>query len=188
VKQAGPSWSIIEKRGRKAFSKGLWAPSAHIEAARRALAAERSTPQYEKKQASAAARRERHQAAYVVSFEAEVLGFLRFAPRYEMLARAIARHVTEHTTPVGSGTVARTERIPIERRAESAVIAWLRHQTTAYDSMKIARVKGERRAVRRELATLSRAVLDLHRRDAAHAAAACPLCTALASKGAVPAR
>jgi hypothetical protein len=182
VKQAGPSWSVIEKRGRKAFSKGLWAPSEHIEAAKRALAAERSTPQYEKRQASAAARRERHQAAYVVSFEAEILGFLRFAPRYETLARAIARRVTEHATPVGSGTVARTERIPIERRAESAVIAWMRHQTTAYDSMKIARVKGERRAVRRELATLSRAVLDLHRRDALHAAAACPLCAVLAHK------
>jgi hypothetical protein len=59
------------------------------------------------------------------------------------------------------------------------VIAWMRHQTTAYDSMRIARVQGERREVRRELATISRAVLDLHRRDAAHAPAACPLCSAL---------
>jgi hypothetical protein len=87
--------------------------------------------------------------------------------------------VTEHATPVGSGTVARTERIPLERRAEAAVIAWMRHQTTAYDSMKIARVRGERREVRRELATISRAVLDLHRRDVPHAASACPLCHAL---------
>jgi hypothetical protein len=87
--------------------------------------------------------------------------------------------VTQHATPVGSGTVARTERISIERRAESAVIAWMRHQTTAYDSMKIARIKGERRHVRRQLAELSRAVLDLHRRDAPHAASACPLCQVL---------
>jgi len=48
--------------------------------------------------------------------------------------------VSQHATPVGSGTVARTERIPIQQRAESAVIAWMRHQTTAYDNMKIARV------------------------------------------------
>lgn len=183
VKQAGPSWAVIEKRGRKAFSKGLWAPSENIEAARQALAAERRTPQYAKKRASASARRERHQASYVVSFEAEVLGFLRFAPRFEALARRIARRVTEHATPVGSGTVARTERIPVERRVESAVIAWMRHQTTAYDHMAIPRVKGVRREVRRELATLSRAVLDLHRRDAAHTAAACPLCTALTDSG-----
>lgn len=179
VKQLGPSWAVIEKRGRKAFSKGLWAPRENIEAARTALEAERATPAYAKKLATAAARRGREQAAYVASFETEVLGFLRFAPRFEALARNLARQVTEHATPVGSGTVARTERISIERRAESAVIAWLRHQTTTYDQMKIERVKGRRREVRRELATISRAVLDLHRRDAAHAVAACPLCVAL---------
>ncbi|RYZ03962.1 MAG: DUF2293 domain-containing protein [Myxococcales bacterium] len=179
VKSLGPSWAIIEKRGRKAFSKGLWAPRENIEAARTALEAERGTAAYAKKRASATARRDEKQASYVVSFEVEVLGFLRFAPRFEALARSVAKQVTVHATPVGSGTVARTERISIERRAESAVIAWMRHQTTAYDSMKIARVKGERRAVRRQLAEISRAVLDLHRRDAAHAPTACPLCVAL---------
>jgi hypothetical protein len=181
VKSLGPSWAIIEKRGRKAFSKGLWAPSENIEAAKLALAAERSTPAYAKKRAAAGARREHEQAAYVVSFEVEVLGFLRFAPRFEALARTIARKVTEHATPVGSGTVARTERISIDRRAESAVIAWLRHQTTAYDRMAIPRVAGKRREVRRELATVSRAILDLHRRDVTHAPAACPLCSAVGS-------
>jgi hypothetical protein len=95
------------------------------------------------------------------------------------LERSVARLVTAHATPVGSGTVARTERISIDRRAESAVIAWMRHQTTAYDSMSIPRVAGMRREVRRELATISRAILDLHRRDAPHALAACPLCKAV---------
>jgi len=179
VKSLGPSWAVIEKRGRKAFSKGLWAPRENIEAAKVALEAERSTPAYAKKMASAGARREHKQATYVVSFEVEVLRFLRFAPRFEPLAKSVARQVTAHATPVGSGTVARTERIPVERRAEAAVIAWMRHQTTAYDSMKIARVRGERREVRRELATISRAVLDLHRRDVGHAASACPLCSAV---------
>jgi hypothetical protein len=179
VKSLGPSWAIIEKRGRKAFSKGLWAPTENIEAAKAALAAERSTPAYAKKRAAAGARREHEQAAYVVSFEVEVLAFLRFAPRFEALARNVARQVTAHATPVGSGTVARTERISIDRRAESAVIAWMRHQTTAYDRMTIARVAGKRREVRRELATVSRAILDLHRRDVAHATAGCPLCSAV---------
>lgn len=181
VKALGPSWSIIEKKGRKAFSKGLWAPRENIEAAKLALEQERSTPAYAKKRAAAGARRAHEQAVYEVSFETEVLQFLRFAERFEALGRTIARLVTAHATPVGSGTVARTERIPIERRAESAVIAWLRHQTTAYDSMSIPRVAGKRREVRRELATISRAILDLHRRDAAHAAAACPLCKAVAA-------
>lgn len=181
VKSLGPSWAIIEKKGRKAFSKGLWAPRENIEAAKLALEQERSTPAYAKKRAAAGARREHEQAVYVVSFETEVLQFLRFAARFEAMGRTIARLVTAHATPVGSGTVARTERIPIERRAESAVIAWMRHQTTAYDSMSIPRVAGKRREVRRELATISRAILDLHRRDAAHAASACPLCKAVAA-------
>jgi len=179
VKAAGPSWVVIEKRGRKAFSKGLWAPREHIDAARAALDAERSTEAYAKKREADTARREREHAAYAVEFEAEVFAFLRFAPRWRELARTLAQRVAAHATPVGSGTVARTERIPIEDRARAAVIAWMRHQTTGYDHMKIERVRGRRREVRRELADVSRAVLDVHRVDAPHAAHACPLCKAL---------
>jgi hypothetical protein len=181
VKAAGPSWAVIEKKGRKAFSKGLWAPRANIEAARAALDAERSTEAYAKKRASDVDRRERAHAAYAAEFEREVFAFLRFAPRWQSLASEVAQRVAAHATPVGSGTVARTERIPIEERAEAAVIAWMRHQTTGYDDMKIERVAGRRREVRRELAQMSRAVLDVHRRDAPHAPHACSLCMAVAS-------
>lgn len=177
MKLAGPSWAVIEKRGRKSFSKGLWAPRANIDAARVALEAERATEGYAKKRASALVRREKEQSAYVATFEDEVFAFLRFAPRYLDLARAMAEAIAAHATPVGSGTVARTKRIPVEERAAAAVIAWMRHQTTAYDHMKIARIKGERRRVRRELAQISRALLDLHRRDAPHAERGCPLCS-----------
>jgi len=179
VKAAGPSWAVIEKVGRKAFSKGLWAPRENIEAARAALESERATPEYARKRATATARREKEQTEYVASFEEEVHAFLRFSPRWADLGRDLARKVTAHATPVGSGTVARTERIPVAERAESAVIAWMRHQTTAYDRMAIPRVAGMRREVRRELASISRAVLDVHRRDAPHAPPSCPLCTAL---------
>ena len=181
VKAAGPSWAVLEKRGRKLFSKGLWAPAANIGAARAALDVERSTEAYAKKRASDTQRREREQASYVVEFGAEVTAFLRFSPRWAALAAELAQRVTTHATPVGSGTVARTERIPVERRAEAAVIAWMRHQTTAYDNLAIPRIKGKRREVRRDLAEISRAVLDLHRRDEAHVAAGCPLCAALAA-------
>ena len=94
---------------------------------------------------------------------AAVRGFLSFDGRYRDIEEKIAAAVTAHATPVGSGTVARTERIPIEQRAESAVIAWLRHQTTAYDTMTIPRVKGKRREVRRMLAAHSRRLLDAYR-------------------------
>lgn len=176
VKAAGPSWAVIEKKGRKAFSQGLWAPRANIEAASRALETERSSEGYAKKLAGARARREKEQTAYVATFEEEVRAFLDFAPRFEPLGRWMALAITAHATPVGSGTVARTQRISVDRRAEAAVIAWLRHQTTAYDHMSIPRIKGMRREVRRELATISRALLDVHRRDVAHARMGCPLC------------
>ena len=75
--------------------------------------------------------------------------------------------------------MARTERIPVGERAEAAVIAWMRHQTTAYDQLSIPRVKGMRREVRRELAEISRALLNRHRSDESHMVSSCPLCTAL---------
>lgn len=186
VKAKGASWAVIEKRGRKAFSKGLWAPQEHIAAAQRELAAERASESYAKRRQSDLARREREQAAYVDSFAQQVLAFLRFAPPYAPLAQELAARVTDLSTPVGSGTVARTERIPIERRAEAAVIAWLRHQTTTYDQLAIPRIKGMRRQVRRELAEVGRVVLDRHRRSEAHAAVGCPLCTALQAPSPIP--
>lgn len=179
VKAAGPSWAVIEKRGRKAFSRGLWAPRENIERARAALEAERATEAYAKRRAADTLRRERAEAAYAASFEQEVHAFLRFAPRWDALARAVAQLVAAHATPVGSGTVARTQRISIEERAEAAVIAWMRHQTTGYDDMKIERVAGRRREVRRELAQISRALIAAHRSDMPHAPHACSLCRAV---------
>jgi len=174
VKAAGPSWTVKERRGRRLFSRGVWAPAANIEAAREALEAERATPEYQKKLEAGRRRRAREQERYVEDFEAAVRAFLSFHPRHAALERELAARVAEHATPVGSGTVARTRRIPIERRAEAAVIAWMRHQTTAYDDMVIERVKGARRQVRRELAKRSKALLRRYRSGAAPAAA-CPL-------------
>ncbi|MFL5347825.1 MAG: DUF2293 domain-containing protein [Hyalangium sp.] len=179
VKAAGPTWTVVEKKGRKTFSRGVWAPEAHITAARAELEVERATPAYAKRRASDQARREREQAEYEVDFANAVLRFLAFAPTFTAHAKRLAVVVTAHAAPVGSGTVARTERIPVERRAEAAVIAWLRHQTTRYDDLRIARVKGARREVRRELAEVSRALLDAHRRDTPHTPTPCPLCSAL---------
>jgi hypothetical protein len=179
VKAAGPSWTVVEKVGRKTFSKGVWAPAENIAAAKAALDAERATPAFAKKRAASVKRREAEQAQYVEDFEGAVKRFLRFTPTFSALEATLAQKVTVHATPVGSGTVARTERIPLEQRAESAVIAWMRHQTTAYDSMKVARVKGARRDVRRQLAEVSRVVLDLHRGRAPHPPEPCVLCVAV---------
>lgn len=164
VKEAGPCWVVSEKRGRKVFGRGLWAPAARIAQIRAALEQERADPAYGKRLAAGRARRAAAQEVYAEDFTQAVTVFLAFAPRYRDLAARVAQAIAAHATPVGSGTVARTQRIPIEERAEAATIAWLRHQTTAYDSMHIARVKGERREVRRLLAQASRQLLGHYRR------------------------
>src|SRR5215207_4559067 len=58
VKLAGPSWAVLEKRGRKVFSKGLWAPRENIETARHTIEVDRSTESYAKKRTADVARRE----------------------------------------------------------------------------------------------------------------------------------
>lgn len=174
VKAAGPTWTVQEKVGRRMFSRGVWAPAAHIATARDALATERADPAYAKRLGADRERREKKQEAYVEDFRGAVLAYLAFDARHATIATVVADAVTAHATPVGSGTVARTERIGIDERAESAVIAWMRHQTTAYDGMVIPRIKGERRRVRRMLAERSKALLETYRRGAPPAAS-CPL-------------
>jgi hypothetical protein len=65
--------------------------------------------------------------------------------------------------------------IPLEERAALAVIAWMRHQTTGYDNLKIARVKGERRAIRKSLAQQSSALLANYREGVMMDPRLCPL-------------
>lgn len=182
VKAGGATWTVMSKRGRRSFSQGIWAPSERIAAARAILDAERETDAYKKRRVADTARRERAQDDYVATFRRSVLDFLAFPPRHVGVAVALAEAVTTHATPVGSGTVARTERIPVEERAEAAVIAWMRHQTTAYDHLSIPRVKGKRRQVRRMLAQASRDLLGAYRRGEDVEAGQCPLQRALAAQ------
>lgn len=170
VKTAGDHWIMQEKKGRKVFSKGVYAPAETIERIKSDLEKERSTESYAKRRAADAKRRENVQAEYVEDFFCAVVAFLAFHPDYAELSQQLARAVTDHATPVGSGTVARTKRIPVEQRAEAAVIAWMRHQTTAYDDMVIPRVKGKRREVRRMLARRSHELLEGYRQGRSIAA------------------
>lgn len=184
VKAAGDHWVVAEKRGRKVFSRGVWAPTATIERITAELEAERSTESFAKRKVADAQRRQKVQAAYVEDFHAAVVSFLAFHPAHAPLAQQLAAAVAAHATPVGSGTVARTKRIPVGQRAEAAVIAWMRHQTTAYDTMKIPREKGKRREVRRMLAQRSKELLQQYRLGAAnkndaHKIESCPLRKAL---------
>ncbi len=86
-------------------------------------------------------------ALQVEDFFGAVVAFLDFHPDHIEISQCLARAVTEHATPVGSGTVVPDEADSMKQQAEAAVIAWMRHMATGYDDMVIPRVKGQRRSV-----------------------------------------
>jgi hypothetical protein len=68
VKEAGDHWVVAEKKGRKVFSRGVWAPAATVERIRAELETERSTESFAKRKEADARRREKAQAEYVEDF------------------------------------------------------------------------------------------------------------------------
>lgn len=175
LKASAPDyWVVKRKFGRKEFGVGLCVPAGLTQPILAQLQAERETPEYQHQLEKSKHRREKQQEQYQEDFAAAVLQFLAFHPHWQELAEQFAKVVTEFTTPVGSGTVARTGRIPIAERARAAVIAWMRHNTTNYDHRYIPRIAGKRREVRRDLAQDSLAMLQNYRRGDA-AAPDCPL-------------
>ena len=179
LKATAPDYWIVKRKvGNKEFGVGLCVPKGLADGITEQLKAERETPEYQRKLEAGRRRREKEQEEYQEDFEQAVLQFLDFHSRYSDLAAKLAKTITEFTTPVGSGTVARTQRIPIEQRARAAVIAWMRHNTTDYDHRYIPRVAGKRREVRRDLAHESLALLEAYRRGD-DAPVDCPLQRAL---------
>jgi hypothetical protein len=175
IKADGPTWTVKEKKGRKEFSHGIWAPEDRIDALRLKLQVERADPAYANKLQAGRQRRVKQEVAYTEDFTQALSDYLGFHARYGLLATSLSKLISDHSTPVGSGTVARTKRIPIEQRAEAATIAWLRHQTTAYDHMHIPREKGARREVRRLLAKESKRLLQSYREGSRIDVENCPL-------------
>ena len=183
IKKAHDTWVIKVQKGRRLQSKGILSDKVVINRLREELKRERADPKYQKKLDAGRARRAQQEVEYKAEFICAVRQFLQFSERYVIYEKVMAQLITEHAIPVGSKTVARTQMITLEKRAEAATIAWMRHQTTAYDSMKIARVKGARREVRRELAAESRKLLSHYRSEAPYEALGnCPLYQVLDEK------
>lgn len=180
VKAAGDHWVVQKMKGPKVTSRAIWAPRETIERIRVELDAERLTASYVRKKRADVRRRERAQAIHIECFNEAILMFLAFRPPYADLANRLARAVTDHASSVGSGTDARTNGIPIEQRAEAAVIAWLRHQKAAYDRTSTPKVKGKQPETRQLLAGQFRELLDRYRRGNP-ALKECPLQKALES-------
>src|SRR3984885_5044307 len=68
VRAAGDHWIVREKKGRKVFSKGVWAPAATTDRSRAELEAVRSTAGHAKRKEADARRRDKVQAEYVEDF------------------------------------------------------------------------------------------------------------------------
>lgn len=185
VTNHGDYWKVEIRKGRRTTSKGVWAPAEIITNAKNEVSETRSTTAYKKRKEYSEEYRDRKQREYKIRFHSEVRMFLSFSPQYEDKEKQMASLVTAHAIPVGSGTVARTTLIPVEERASRAVIAWMRHHTTVYDTMHIPHIKGKRRDVRRQLAQHSQKLLRAYRKGDA-VSENCPLKKALATDAAPP--
>src|SRR3984957_8965777 len=62
VKAAGDHWIVSEKKGRKVFSRGVWAEATTIDRIRAELDIERSTESFAKKEDADARRRQKVQS------------------------------------------------------------------------------------------------------------------------------
>ncbi len=178
VTSKGLYWKVVFRKGRRIMSKGVWAPEEIVKHAVEDVRAMRSGMEYQSRLESGRRYRQKKQEAYRILFYEEVKKFLSFHMKFREMEEIFAGAVTEHAVPVGSGTVARTEMIPVQERASRAVIAWMRHKTTAYDTMTIPRIKGMRRETRRLLAKKSSEVLESYRRGD-DPSPKCPLKTAI---------
>src|SRR4051794_7378396 len=78
VKVAGDHFAVAEKKGRKVFSRGIWAAAATVDRIRSELEAERSTEGFANKKEADARRRDKAQAEYVEDFLGAVVTFLAF--------------------------------------------------------------------------------------------------------------
>ncbi len=86
IKKDGPTWTMFEMKGRKKFSRGIWAPAARIDALEAELKIEREDPAYQKKLDAGRSRRAKEQVVYAADFEAAVLEFLAFQSAHLELA------------------------------------------------------------------------------------------------------
>ena len=179
VKSLGPTWTVQEKKGRKAFSHGVWAPKEQIEEAIALVEAQRADPKHQKKLAQVKVRREEKETVFGEDFQQAIIQFLNFNQKYNFLVEQLSTLVKEHAVPVGSGTVARSSSVTLEDKAALAVMAWMRHQTSAYDSTSVARVKGARRELRRLIARQSERILAKYRNGNGVDFEVCPLYKAL---------
>lgn len=134
VKATGPYWVAWKPRSRQRRHRrliGVLAPKEAIEAAR--AAAEETAEKRAEARRHGAASRARAEDRYRLDLQAAIIAFLGFADAHRSLADKIAAEASERAAAVGSGRVGRTRTIDLDRRAELAARAYIRHHLTSHE-------------------------------------------------------
>lgn len=135
VKARGKYWEYYHELKTKPYDKkiGIFAPANVIEEERRKISGERRTKEYKQRLERSRKTREKKGAKYREEFTEACFRFLNFVREHEDLAWQIAWGATSVATEVGSSRVGRTSRLPLEKKAELAVRAFIRHNFTDYN-------------------------------------------------------
>ncbi len=134
VKAAGRYWLAWTPRTRNRPHRralGLIAPAKAISGAREA--ADATADRRAAQRGSGAKYRERQEAGYRDRLAVAIVSYLDFAPAHAELADGIAQRAAARAGEVGSGRVGRTQLLSLERRAELAARADIRHNHTNYE-------------------------------------------------------
>ncbi|MCL5066732.1 MAG: DUF2293 domain-containing protein [Thaumarchaeota archaeon] len=131
VRKVGPYWEVVEKRRKLTTVVGTFAPTDIIEQVKADRAAR--AEDLEAKRIASAKSRKRKELLKSGKLRAEIIKYLEFRSEFEQEAQEIAESVVSWTTPVGSGTVGRSQSLSPAEIAERAVRAHLRHEMTNYD-------------------------------------------------------
>jgi len=137
VKSRGRWWEYRRKLKTKAYDVklGNFAPIDVIEEERKKLEEERSTESYKQRLETSRRARQTKEDKYRDEFSKAVFRFLNFASEHKDLAWQIAQGVASLATEPSSGRVGRTGTLPLEKKAELAARAYVRHNHTDYEEL-----------------------------------------------------
>jgi len=167
VKARGKYWEYYHKLKTKSYDikLGIFAPANIIEEERGKISLERRTKEYEQRLQRSRESQEKKEAKYSKEFAEACFQFLDFVPEYEDLAWQIAWGAASVATDVGSGRVGRTNKLPLEKKAELAVRAFIRHNFTNYDERLDDMGEPWYREIRGDAAADVNRFLEEHRRS-----------------------
>ncbi len=127
----GPHWILLKRRKRYTAALGVFCPMVRLGLAERRR--EETAESRARQRRLGSTSRERAEERYRDEMEQTVLHFLAFRPEHTELAREIARGAVTQATPVGSGRVGRTRKLPVAQRAELAARAYVRRRRTDFE-------------------------------------------------------